>query len=108
MNILLFMKFRSGSQEIGPIIRPKMRLAAQYEGAYRGKQVPAGPSGSRPRDRIGKPGSSDRCVKKPVAVGTAVTRRPPHRSVQAELPHHMLSTTYDALCGEVKNVAMPR
>jgi hypothetical protein len=29
----------------------------------------------------------------------------PRRTGRADFPHHMLSTTYDALCGEVKNVA---
>jgi hypothetical protein len=40
-----------------------------------------------------------------VAVGTVVTHRPPRGSVRAELPHKMLSTTFYAECGEVKNVA---
>jgi len=31
-----------------------------------------------------------------VAVGTAVTCRPPHRSVRAELPHKMCSATFYA------------
>ena len=44
------------------------------------------------------------CLTSLVAVGTEVTPRPPHRSVRAELPHQMWSTTFDALCGPVKYV----
>src|SRR5215471_15240057 len=40
-----------------------------------------------------------------VAVGTTVARRPPHRSVRAELPHKMCCSTFYALCGRQNYVA---
>src|SRR5215831_11118208 len=40
-----------------------------------------------------------------VAVGTTVARRPPHRSVRAELLHKMCSSTFDAICGRENYVA---
>ena len=41
----------------------------------------------------------------PVGVGIAVARDPLRRSGQALLTHQMFSTTFDAQCAEVKDVA---
>ena len=41
----------------------------------------------------------------PVAVGTAISNRPPHRSVRAVFPHKMCSHTFYAVCGRENYVA---